>query len=453
MIGKIYRKLYLWFLLVFILTIAVVSIMIHGFYNERVREELQGQLQSHAQFLLAEYEEACQARDSRSCGEFLERLRKISPLRFWILSGTGRVRLSNRGTEQPLLREKDLMRARKGEVVLLTRHRAPPYIIVPLRNRSGDVEELAVIERGFLSGRRFPRFPFFASLIIVLITIAVFIYPLSKRLTRPVRELHGLAREWADGRLEKRAAVRGNDEISDLAGTFNTMAESLQKMLQQRKEFFASISHELKSPLARMRIALELLSEKVEGQKEAEELIPRIQLEMLESEKLIEQLLVLSRIEMNIPPIPETVLLQKVTERAIEQMEPLARRAGIHLTYSGSASITGDFNQMERAISNVLENAIKFSEAGASVQVHIEQSNGHAIWKCSDTGSGITHEEVEKIFEPFYRGNGANGKEGTGLGLFIAKRIVEMHAGRIRAEKNQPKGITIAMEFPLKETF
>ena len=449
MFSNIYRKLYFWFLLVFILTIAVVSILIHSFYTERVRDELQGQLESHARFLLAEYEQACSDHDSQSCQQFLNRVKQISPLRFWIMTVTGRVQLSNQEREQPRFKGNELARAREGEVVIATRHRAPPYVLIPLRNADGKVDRLAVIERGFIRGSRFPRFPFFASLIVVLITIGVLIFPLSKRLTRPILELHRLGREWAEGRLEKRAPVRGKDEISELAGTFNTMAENLQRMLDQRKEFLASISHELKSPLARMRIALELLSERTEGQTNTVSLIQNIQEEIAESEKLIEQLLVLSKIEMNAPSIKEPVQLEKVTAKAIQQVAPLAHRAGIDLICSGSAMIAGDLHQLERAMTNVLENAVKFSESPAQVNIRIASEKGSAFWRCVDEGSGIAKEEREKIFQPYYRGSRAAGKDGSGLGLFIAKRIVDMHGGTIYAESNESKGITIVMQFPL----
>jgi signal transduction histidine kinase len=446
---KIYRKLYFWFLLVFIFTIAVVSLMIHRFYTERVRDELHEQLQSHARFLISEYEQACEIQESPSCKEFMNRLKQISPIRFWILSTTGQLQLSNASQSLPRFRASDLSRAKRGEVVIVTRHRAPPYIVMPIQTPDGGTERLAVIERGFITGRRFPRFPVFLSLVIVLITIAIFIFPLSKRLTRPVRELHELGQEWAEGHLEKRARVRGKDEIAELATTFNTMAENLQKMLNQRKEFLASISHELKSPLARMRIAVELLNERTEGQENTLDLLQNIQREIEESEKLIEQLLVLSKIEMNAPMIQERVQLEKVSQKAIEQVEPLARRGGIGLTCSGSATIRGDFYQLEKALLNILENAVKFSKPSAPVRIEIASSNGFAFWKCLDQGAGINTEEQEKIFEPFYRGDRVAGKEGSGLGLFIAKRIVEMHGGMISAENNEWNGITIVMRFPL----
>ena len=444
MFGKIYLKLYFWFLLVFVLTIAVVSMMIHTFYTERVRDELHSQLESHARFLMAEYAEACQVKESDSCRIFRDRIGRIRPFRFWIVNRSGQVVLSNEQRDGPAVNSRQLAEAAKRGTPIATGHRALSRIIVPVQNESGSVSELVVVERGFLSGRRFPRFPVIASLVVVLITIAVLIFPLSKRLTKPVRELHQLGQEWAQGHLEKRASVSGKDEISDLAGAFNIMAENLQNMLEQRKEFLAWISHELRSPLARMRIALELLSEKQPGEK----LIEDMQQEISESERLIEQLLLLSRIEMNVPITKEVVALEKVVKRTIEQLESLAKHEEVDFIQKGEAVVLGDLYQLERAFLNVFENAIKFSSKGGRVEVEIEQTDSNVILKCKDQGLGIDSTEQQKVFQAFFRGNGATGKEGFGLGLFIARRIIEMHGGTIRAEKNTPNGTQIVIQLP-----
>jgi signal transduction histidine kinase len=286
-------------------------------------------------------------------------------------------------------------------------------------------------------------------LIIVLITIAILIFPLSKRLTRPLRELHQRGQDWAEGRLEKRANIQVKDEIGDLAGTFNTMAENLQKMLQQRKEFLASISHELKSPLARMRIALELLNEKNSGQPETSKLLGGIEREIAESEQLIEQLLVLSKVEMNMPLSKESIALGILTKKAIEQIQPLAYRASVTFRIEGDATVHADYVQLERVMINVLENAIKFSPPGESIAIHIQRHNQYATWKCIDHGPGVDSSETEKIFQPFYRGKVTANKEGSGLGLFIARRIVEMHGGSIHAMKNDGTGMAIEIQLPV----
>ena len=432
----------------FILTIAVVIATTNRFYTERVREELQAQLQSHAKFLLEEYQESCVTRESDACQKFLKRLEEIRPLRFWILSRSGQTMLSNSSGAPPRLNASDFRKAQEGEAIFHVRHRMPSFVLVPLKDGTGNVQEFALIERAMAGRRRFGRFPFIAFVLIVLITIAVLIFPLSKRLTKPLRELHSMGKEWAEGRLEKRAKIPGKDEIAELGATFNTMAKNLQKMLDQRKEFMAAISHELKSPLARIRIALELLNEKNTNQIETLQLLQKIEREVEESEQLIEQLLSLSKIELNASLEKDSISLAALTRRAIEQLNPLADRASVQFRVNGDAMVVADSTQLERAILNVMENAVRYSAAGMVVDVHIQKEKGHFSWKCVDQGSGIEIHESEKIFQPFYRGIRAADKEGTGLGLFIAKRIVDLHAGRIRAFKNDTAGLTVEIQLP-----
>jgi two-component system, OmpR family, sensor kinase len=299
-----------------------------------------------------------------------------------------------------------------------------------------------------LRGGHFPRFPLAFSLIIAGCVAALLVLPLALRISHPIRELHRLGEEWAEGHLEKRAQVKGKDEIADLATVFNTMAGNLQTMLQQRKEFLALISHELKSPLARMKLAVELLSEKGSDPS----LIQSMQSDITESEKLVEQLLVLSRLEMEIPTTNlEPVDVNEVMQRAIEQIHPQARSARVSIEFAPASTpllVKGDADQLQRAFANVLENGVKFSPAGSKVEVRVESMSPIVRIRIADQGSGLEPAEREKIFEPFYRSKSAKEKEGSGLGLFIARRIVESHSGKIFATSNQPVGTVLTIELP-----
>jgi two-component system sensor histidine kinase CpxA len=275
------------------------------------------------------------------------------------------------------------------------------------------------------------------------------ILPLSLRITKPLRELHSLAHEWAEGRLDRRARIRGKDEIAQLGSVFNTMAENLQKTLEQRKEFLALISHELKSPLARMRIALELLSEKHETQTDMMEIINGINTEIAESEQLIDQLLVLSKVEMTLPSsIREPFDLSSAVKRAIEHVMPLAQARKIEVgSHLGSVlKVQGDSLQIQRALVNIIENAIKFSPEGSKIIVKLEAREQTVEIVIADQGPGIPEEERKKIFQPFYRVNQEN--QGSGLGLYIARKIIELHGGTIEAFANDPHGTIIKVVLP-----
>jgi two-component system sensor histidine kinase CpxA len=252
------------------------------------------------------------------CRRFLKRVKRIR-CRFWIVDPEGNVLLSEE-TGVPAVSREDLQKASGGEPVLSVRRRSPVRIILPMES-PGKIKQLLVLERAVLPRRHLPRFPLLFSLLIAGVVVAILVLPLSRRLTRPLLELHELGVSWSEGRLEQRSKLRGKDEISDLAVTFNSMAGNLQRMLEQRKEFLALISHELKSPLARMRVALELLSEKDHADKQRQNLIQNMQEEITESEQLIEQLLVVSKIEMA-PSHFSHVDVSTIAEKVVEQVTP-----------------------------------------------------------------------------------------------------------------------------------
>ncbi|HEY4492177.1 MAG TPA: ATP-binding protein, partial [Acidobacteriota bacterium] len=142
------------------------------------------------------------------------------------------------------------------------------------------------------------------------------------------------------------------------------------------------------------------------------------------------------------------VSLEKVVARVLEQAKSLAENSGIRLKAAGSATVPGDFYQLEKALSNILENAIKFSLRGQEVEMEIQQTDREVLLQCKDEGTGIEAGERVKIFDPFFRGSAGKGKEGTGLGLYIARRIIEMHGGSISAESRRPAGTVIVVRLP-----
>ncbi len=449
MFGRIYLKLYFAFLIIFLVTTLTVVALSSGFYALRVRDEVESFFVSQARLLEDEYRQSCDSGFSEAnCERFLKNVSHSGLLHLWILDPSGGV-IRSLEKRPPVISRKEIEQAANGETVTSIERRRSPQVILPVRNDRGEVISILVLERTFLRGRHFPRFPLAFSLIIAGIVIALLVLPLAMRISRPIRELHSLGEEWAEGHLEKRARIIGKDEIAGLAAVFNTMAGNLQSMLQQRKEFLALISHELKSPLARMKLALELLLEK--GADSA--LIQNVQADISESEKLVEQLLILSRIEMEVPAANfESTDVNLALQKAIEQMEPLARSAGIEIDYPNAVSRmirNGDAAQLQRAFANVLENAVKFSSSGSKVDVSAEISTQSVRIRIGDHGSGLGAEEHEKIFEPFYRSQTAKKKEGSGLGLFIARRIIESHSGKISASSNQPVGTILTIELPL----
>ena len=457
MLNSIYHKLYFSFLGIFAVTVIIVLALSSHFYGTRMRAGMEDAYLSQARFFRAQYVDACGSAGTvpssvEECEDFLDRVTKTNQVHFWVLDTNGNVVASSE-KQPPGISAGETERAIAGEEVSIFEMHGTPRAILPIVDPSGKVRELLVVERSFwrMGHRGPPRFPFVFSLLIAGVVAALLVLPLSLRITRPVRELHRMGQEWAEGRLERRANVSGKDEISQLAGVFNGMADNLQKMIQQRKEFLALISHEMKSPLTRLRLSLELLSERSSGDRDVATLVKGMQEDIDDSENLIEQLLVISRLEMvavNRAPVD----LNEVLRQVVQQLEPVAHAVGVRVvlqdeTPGPGAPVLADAEQLRRAFSNVLDNAIKFSPQGGEVRVRLSRPEGIHRVEIADGGAGIDPGELEQVFEPFYRGRSREQKRGSGLGLFIARRIIQSAGGSIHARLNQPSGtvITIAL--------
>ena len=457
MFGKIYHKLYFSFLAIFIATLLIVLFFTARFYASRIHNEINETSLTHARFLLNEYREACAAPlpgDAAidSCERFFDRIDNLHFVRFWILDAHGNVRLTHEKFS-PEFSGSEIQRAAAGQEVATFSRRGAERIILPVKDSSGVTQELFVLQGTLLRHRQFPRFPLILSLVLSGLVIALLVLPLSFRITKPIRELHEVGQQWAEGHLDHRTRIRGNDEISELGKVFNMMASNLQKILDERKEFLAFISHELKSPLARIKLSLDLLA-----QSPSEEEKANVEKGMHEDialcEKLIDQLLLISRIEMSLPATRmEKVNMVSVIQKVIQQFQPVASNANVAVEFEirsdHSSVVDGDEGQLRSALNNIVGNAIKFSLAGGRVQVRLLNVDHRLKIEVQDQGIGLDSEEVPKIFEPFYRGKKNADKEGNGLGLFIARRIVELHNGRIEAKQNQPEGTVISIDLPL----
>jgi signal transduction histidine kinase len=447
--GRIYVKLYLSFVVIFLLTLLLTALLSSSFYGSRIRGDVADFFESQARFVRQEFLRNCDPDlQAAGCSAFLKNLSEISQLRFWVLDPEGKL-LATKLHEKPPATAEEVQRAVSGELVTSFTRGKSPFMVVPVRGKSGRINALIVLQRTMFS--RPPRYPFLLFLTLAALVLGLLILPVSYRITKPLRQLHRLGEEWAAGHLQKRADATGHDEIAELAGVFNLMAENLEEMLQQRKEFLAFISHELKSPLARIKVALEMLAERNPGDPESAHLLQGMEKDLSESESLIEQLLVLSRIEMQLPTMePQEVDAAELVRKASGSLQPLVSAAGIRMTQEGElrALVRGSAELLQRAFANILENAVKFSPQGGEVRTLIRSMPQAVELQFLDQGAGIELEECEKVFEPFYRGKSSGNRQGSGLGLFLARRIIDLHGGTITASPNQPSGARITIVIP-----
>jgi len=253
--------------------------------------------------------------------------------------------------------------------------------------------------------------------------LALASHPVARLVTRRLEDLEAGVRRLGEGDLGARVEVKGHDELATLAGSFNQAAERLQQLVEAQRRVLASASHELRSPLTRLRVGLELAREDLAG---AGKCIDDAVAEVEELDSLVEELLLAGRLELSHPALP----LEAVDVGALLTAE--AARTGAHVLAT-AAPLRADPRLLRVMLRNLLENARRYSLGGA-VEAGVQPLDGVPpgvrVW-VADRGPGVGEAERERIFEPFYRPAGhTEGRDGgVGLGLYLVRRIAHAHGG------------------------
>jgi signal transduction histidine kinase len=278
-------------------------------------------------------------------------------------------------------------------------------------------------------------------------------YWLAFHLTRPVRALQRAVERFGRGDLTARVGSTRLDELGQLARTFDRMAERIETLLSAERRLLLDISHELRSPLARLGVAVEL-ARSGDGDR-LEPALNRIQKESDRLNSLVGQLLQVTRAEGDPTSLRHNpVRLDELVEQLVEDSNIEAAARGCRLEYGHREPVTvqGDPELLRRAVENVLRNAIRYSPNDSSIEVATAHTNGRALVDVRDHGPGVPDAALPRLFDPFYRvetdRNRASG--GIGLGLSIARRAIELHKGTIRARNAEP-GLAVEMELPAVE--
>jgi signal transduction histidine kinase len=283
--------------------------------------------------------------------------------------------------------------------------------------------------------------------LLIVLVVGVFCYLLSAQLVTPLKALSRTVERFGAGDLSSRFRSGRKDEIGALGRAFDEMADRIQSLLGAQRQLLQDVSHELRSPLARLSFALELV--KTPGTREQGLAQARQELDRLAA--LIGALLQVSRSEadasqLNLAEISLHDMLQEVVSRCT--IEADARKCRIALSGS-DAVILGDREVLDRAIENVLRNAIHHSPADNSVvDVALSTSEGMAVITIRDHGPGVPEEALDEIFKPFYKLDAPHAGGGVGLGLAITRRAIALHNGRINATNANP-GLRVSLELPL----
>ncbi len=283
------------------------------------------------------------------------------------------------------------------------------------------------------------------------VLIGVLCYLLAVHLASPLRGLRRVLEKFGRGDMGVRYHLSRRDEIGDLAQAFNRMADQIATLLSAERRLLQDVSHELRSPLARLGFAVELA--KTSPDREAA--LGRIHKEADRLNHLVDELLQLTRAEgdpgaRNLEDVDLVKLYQDlVADCALE-----ADAQGCRLVLGGDRTVvvTGDRELLRRACENILRNAIRHSPAGTTVDIEVARRDGLAEVSVRDRGTGVPRDALSDIFEPFFRVEGDRDRSsgGIGLGLAIARRAVELHQGTVTAFNANP-GLVVALELPCRD--
>jgi signal transduction histidine kinase len=279
---------------------------------------------------------------------------------------------------------------------------------------------------------------------------------LSGAITRPLRRLTEAAGAVADGRLDQRVPVESRDELGQLTETFNEMTGRLQASRQAQVDLVANVSHELRTPLTAVKGMVETLRDGAVDEVEVRDrFLATVEGETDRMIRLVGDLLLLSRVDSGAFLLDRaSVDLGAVVAQAVSRLRPLAERRQLALLVAapeGAMPVLADASRMEQVLSNLLDNALKYSRRGGSVRISLSREGSMARVQVKDEGVGIPAEALPRIGERFFRVDRARSRDegGSGLGLAIARALVEAHSGQLTLESIEGEGTTVTFTLPV----
>ncbi len=289
-----------------------------------------------------------------------------------------------------------------------------------------------------------PRYAFAVGLVVALSVIQL----LAHGMVRPLREMAAASEAMARGDYGRRVTATAQDEVGTLARSFNAMAADLAEADRQRRDLVANVSHELRTPIASIQARLENAGDGIEviDQPAAESMLAAV----ARLGRLVEQLLRLAELDAGDARLdPKPFVVADLLTAAVEEVAAIQPGIPIEIDVDPALNSFGDIESLHQVLSNVLANACAHSPPGGVVTIDATTHDGQLRVRVRDAGAGIPVAEGEKVFERFYRVDPArSGREGAGLGLAIARSIVESHGGHIRSVPPPSGGCQIVIDLP-----
>jgi two-component system sensor histidine kinase CpxA len=447
---SLFLKIFLWFWLAMALIVGVVLLVNWSTQSEPLARQWQTfigeSMNVNSQTAIQIYENE----GARGLEEYLERLNSRQRVNAVAMFDDQKKRIAG---NLDLAGTKDLFeRTMKSDEPEFLRETDKVFAAMRVKLSDGKVLLYAI------EVKRFQAPPFLTNrlllqILAVVLTAGLVCYALASYLSSPIRKLRIATRQLSEGDLSVRVAPKirnRRDDLSLLASDFDEMAERIETLINSEKRLTRDISHELRSPLARMKVALELVRSK--APKEAQPMLDRIDSESDRLNDLIAQILTLSKLETGSGEFDRGELnLGRLVESlaADAEFEAAAKNRRVKIEGLEDIRIKGNEQLIRRAVDNVLRNAVNYTADGSEVLISMQSEGNEAVITIEDKGPGVPDGDLEKLFRPFYRIEEARDRKsgGTGLGLAIAERAVNSHKGSILAE-NTGDGLRVTIRLP-----
>ncbi|WP_242847964.1 sensor histidine kinase [Inediibacterium massiliense] len=317
----------------------------------------------------------------------------------------------------------------------------------------GSIFISSSLEDVYKSIKDMKRRYFYLSLLCLSIT-GFISFLLAHVIATPIERFTKSIKKMCQGDLEQRVEIRGNDELADMARAFNLMSTKLFQVDKQRKEFVGNVSHELRTPLSAVKLLSEsLLLEDTVDPHMYKEFLKDIVSEVDRLNKIIENLLSLVDIDKEKLEVEyQLTYMNDLIDKLIYNLKPLANEKNIYISFIHfeKIQIKIDPIKIQQALTNILSNAIKYTNQEGVIKVLLYEEEHEVVIKIKDNGIGIPKDSIPYIFERFYRVDKARSRQtgGTGLGLSISKQIIELHQGKIEVSSEEHKGTTFTIRLP-----
>jgi len=448
MIKQFYRKLYLYIILISFIAIIVTLLIADTFFRYNQKNLLREHLKGESSFIVSKLREKFYLSENL----MFEEMRNISDKTLWNISYWKNNKLVY-FTGEPIYIDNIKIEKlyEKKEVIYNKKIKRIPEIILFLDEKKTENGYIAM--RFNFSRLQYPRFINILLLgLFVLLLIGILLIPYSFYIIKPLNKIMNSIKDVSEGNLSNPVEVSEKSEFKNLAIAFNNMLFKLKEIMNQKQRLIADVSHELRSPLTRMRISLEILEKDPLGRKNY---IKKIISEIESLDKMIQNILDISKLDL------DNYSINKKKENIIDLINSYidknkllfeSKKIEIIKKFDTDNSLILEIDKVlfDKVLENIFSNSIKYSDDNSQIIIYVKKINNTIQLKIRDFGIGVSKDELEKIFEPFYRTDQSRSKKtgGTGLGLSIVKKIVKQHNAEVFAKiPEDNKGLEIIINF------